>query len=168
MCESGYSLQARSLPDSFFSSLVSSLFATKHQTNLVSLYPVAYQKTFPLQQPWQKAKLSRFQLQIMECRHGSRSGTQHFPLSLLCFLFSCQFFWESKDFFALCKMKAFMTLPFRDYTGVWKLQGSWQFVNEAISGFTFRSNLVTKQLVLHGKHTNFRIIVLLLCRSKST
>ena len=53
-------------------------------------------------------------------------------------------------------------------TGVWKLQGSWQFVNEAISGFTFRSNLVTKQLVLHGKHTNFRIIVLPFYRSKST
>ena len=51
----------------FFSA---SLFATKHQTNLDG-YPVAYQKTFPLQQPWQKAKLSGFQLQIMECRHGS-------------------------------------------------------------------------------------------------
>ena len=60
----------------FFSA---SLFATKHQTNLDG-YPVAYQKTFPLQQPWQKAKLSGFQLQIMECRHGS---FQHFAAALL-------------------------------------------------------------------------------------
>ena len=166
MCESGYSLQARSLPDSFFSSLVSSLFATKHQTNLVSLYPVAYQKTFPLQQPWQKAKLSRFQLQIMECRHGSRSGTQHFPLSPLCFLFSCQFFLRIERFLCVMQNESLHDLALE--TGVWKLQGSWQFVNEAISGFTFRSNLVTKQLVLHGKHTNFRIIVLPFYRSKST